>query len=86
MTVETETQPKLKNQVVIFPKKYYDIATILPTVKERHDFILQLLASMFDADVIDWVKNERINMLIQGAYVRIKTKLSKPFEKGGKTI
>jgi len=81
MTDETQVQPQLKSPTITFPKMFYDLGTILPTVKERNDYILGLLSAMFDTDVEDWLTDERVNMLLTTAYERVKGKfprLAKP--------
>ena len=86
MTIQSESLSNIKGPTITFPKRFYDLASVLPTFGERSDFLFKLLAIMFDGEADEWLRNERINLLVKSACVRLKNKFPEHFKSPDKTI
>ena len=59
---------------VSFYRQWYDIGSIIPTRAEKLAFYEGLLSALFDADAPEWLKAEKIRLLMEGALRRIGKK------------
>ena len=57
-----------------FYRKWYDVGSVIPTRAERLSFYEGLLSALFDADASQWLKAEKVRLLMEGALRRIGKK------------
>ena len=59
---------------VSFYRQWYDIGSIIPTRAERLAFFEGLLSALFDVDAPQWLRAEKIRLLMESALRRIGKK------------
>ena len=75
MTTEHQKNNANRSAKVNFYRQWYDIGSIIPTRAERLSFYEGLLSALFDADAPQWLRAEKIRLLMEGALRRIGKKI-----------
>lgn len=70
----TEHQNASRSMKVNFYRQWYDIGSIIPTRAEKLAFYEGVLSALFDADAPQWLRAEKIRLLMEGALRRIGKK------------
>ena len=74
MTNENQKGTAKHSIKVSFYRQWYDIGSVIPTRAERLAFFEGILSVLFDAGAPEWLRAEKIRLLMEGALRRIGKK------------
>lgn len=60
---------------IAFYRKWFDVASLIPTRAERLSFLEGLLATLFDADASKELKTAKVRLLMEAALRRIGNRI-----------